>query len=169
MKHTIKSKQNNSKNCFVCGMSNALGLKTRFYESENDDVIAVFTPEEQHQSYPGITHGGISSAILDETIGRAIMCKYDEHVWGVTVELKLRYKKPVPLGVELKAIGRITGERGPLFEGSGEIILPDGEVAVTCTGKYLRQSIESIANDEFTENEWFAVEDDQELKEIKLP
>ena len=42
-----------------------------------------------HQSYPGILHGGIISAILDETIGLAIMIT-EENVLGVTVELKLK-------------------------------------------------------------------------------
>jgi len=168
MKHTIKSKQNNSKNCIVCGQENKLGLKTRFYETEKDEIIAIFTAEEEHQSYPGITHGGISSAVLDETIGRAIMSRYDEQVWGVTVELSLRYRKPVPLGVELKAIGRITEERGPFFEGTGEILLPDGQVAVSCKGKYMKRNISDIASDNFSENEWFAVEDERPVEEIEL-
>ena len=169
MKHTIKAKQNNSKNCIVCGMENNLSLKTKFYETENNEIIALFTSEEVHQSYPGITHGGISSAILDETIGRAIMAHYDEQVWGVTLELNLRYKKPVPLGVELKAVGRITAERGPLFEGTGEILLPDGEVAVSCKGKYLKRNIHDIADDSFTDNEWFSVEDETVIQEMDLP
>ena len=166
MKHSIKSKQNNSKNCIVCGQENKLGLKTRFYETDKEEVIALFTAEEEHQSYPGITHGGISSAILDETIGRAIMAKYNEQVWGVTVELKLRYRKPVPLGVELKAIGRITEERGPFFEGTGEIILPDGQVAVSCKGKYMKRQMHDIASDAFIDSEWFPVEDEQTVEEI---
>jgi uncharacterized protein (TIGR00369 family) len=169
MKHSIKSKQNNSKHCFVCGQDNNLGLKTRFYETEKDEVIAIFITEEGHQSYPGIVHGGVSSAILDETIGRAIMSRYEEEVWGVTVELSLRYRKPVPLGVELKAIGRITEERGPFFIGTGEIILPDGQVAVSCTGKYMKRKIHDIASDAFSENEWFPVEDKPILDEIDLP
>ncbi|MDC7240211.1 MAG: PaaI family thioesterase [Spirochaetales bacterium] len=169
MKHRIKAKQNNSKNCLVCGTENTLSLQTKFYETENDEVIALFTPEHQHQSYPGITHGGISSAILDETIGRAIMARYDEQVWGVTVELKMRYRKPVPYGIELKAIGRITEERGPFFEGTGEIILPDGEVAVSCTGKYMKRKIDQIANDSFTDEEWYPVADDEPVGEVELP
>lgn len=169
MKHTIKAKQNNSKNCLVCGMENKLSLKTKFYETDMNEVIALFTADEVHQSYPGITHGGISSAILDETIGRAIMARYDEQVWGVTLELNLRYKKAVPLGVELKAIGRITEERGPLFEGTGEILLPNGEVAVSCKGKYLKRKIDDIGDGTFSDNEWFPVADNPLAGEIDLP
>ena len=58
MKQTVKNKQNNSKMCFVCGMSNDLGLKASFFEMENDELVAFFTPQDIHQSYPGRLHGG---------------------------------------------------------------------------------------------------------------
>ena len=73
MEHKIVNAQNVSKNCLVCGVDNRFGLKTSFYETDNNELVAVFTPLVEHQSYPGVTHGGISAAILDETIGRAIM------------------------------------------------------------------------------------------------
>jgi len=110
----------------------------------------------------------MSSAILDEAIGRAIMARYDDMVWGVTVELNLRYKKPVPLNQEIKVIGRITAERGAIFEGSGEIILPDGEVAVTASGKYLKMPVDKISTQEFADNEWFPVEDESDVREIDV-
>ena len=31
-----------------------------------------------------------------------------ENIWGVTVELTLKYKKPIPLDEKLRVIGRIT-------------------------------------------------------------
>jgi uncharacterized protein (TIGR00369 family) len=169
MKHNIKAKQNNSKNCFVCGQHNDFGLKCKFYETENDEIIALFTPELRHQSYPGITHGGISAAILDETIGRAIMARYDEQVWGVTVDLRIRYRKPVPYDVQLKAVGRITEERGPFFEGSGEILLPNGDVAVSCSGKYMKRKISDIADDAFSQDEWYPIEDESTVRELDIP
>ncbi len=54
-----------------------MGLRGRFYVLELaaagvPEVLGVFTLREEHQSYPGRLHGGISTAILDETIGRAI-------------------------------------------------------------------------------------------------
>jgi uncharacterized protein (TIGR00369 family) len=159
MKHTIKGAQNISKNCLVCGVENQYGLKTRFYETEQNEVIALFRPQDVHQSYPNITHGGISATILDETIGRAIMAFHDSETFGVTIELNVKYKRPVPYGVELKAIGRITKDSGRIFEGSGEIYLPDGSLAVTAAGKYMKRKLVQIADPGFVENEWFAAED----------
>lgn len=154
--------------CLVCGIDNDLSLKARFYETENDEVVALFTPRNQHQSYPDRLHGGMASAILDEAIGRAIMSRYEDTVWGVTAELTLRYKKPVPLNQELKVVGRITSERGAIFEGSGEIILPDGQVAVSATGKYIKMPIDKISSAEFADSEWFLVEDQAAVGEIEV-
>ncbi|MEN8140085.1 MAG: PaaI family thioesterase [Thermodesulfobacteriota bacterium] len=161
MEHKIKGTQNISRYCLVCGEDNPAGLMTRFHETENNEVIALFYPQEIHQSYPNITHGGITAAILDETIGRALMAQGDRDSFGVTVELNVKYKRPVPYGVELKAIGRITRDSGRIFEGSGEIYLPDGTVAVTAEGKYLKRKIEQITDERFAKSgdEWFTPSD----------
>ena len=47
---------------------------------------------------------------LDELIGRAV-CIQEPLSWGVTVDLSIKYKKPVPLEQQLIAVGRITRNR----------------------------------------------------------
>ena len=86
----------------------------------------------------------MAAAVLDETIGRAVMIK-NRGVWGVTVELNLRYLKPIPLRQEVRAVGRITRDRSRMFEGTGEIVLPNGDVAVTAFGKYMKMPLGKIA------------------------
>ncbi len=160
MAHKIERCQNISKNCLVCGTENQFGLHARFYQTEDKQTIALFTPRHEHQSYPKIAHGGISAALLDEVIGRAIMAYYDQNTFGVTIDLQVRYHKPVPLDVELQAIGRITKDRGRIFEGSGELLLPNGEVAVSASGKYMKRNLEQISSSDFADEEWFCPEDD---------
>jgi len=152
--HQVRAAQNVSRMCMVCGTENVAGLKARFYELENGDLAGIFLPVAEHQGYPGRLHGGVSSAILDETIGRAINVLHPD-AWGVTVELTLRYRKPVPLDGEVRAVGRITKDSSRLFEGTGEIVLADGTVAVEASGKYLRLSIERIAGRGFDGSQWF--------------
>jgi len=184
-KRRISAAQNVSRMCLVCGADNSLGLQARFYELEasggeaasvaggeaasvaGDDggagdpaaagreLLGIFTVREEHQSYPGRLHGGISSAILDETIGRAITIAHPG-TWGVTAELTLRFRKPLPLEGEIRAVGRITRDTRRLFEGSGEIVLADGTVAVEASGRYLKLSLEDITDGAFAEREWFA-------------
>ncbi len=168
MIHKIKGKQNNSKLCFVCGLKNNFGIHAHFYVTKSQELIALFTPSEEHQSYPGRLHGGIASAILDETIGRAILNKHENDIWGVTIDLSLKFKKPIPLEQQLKVIGRITNESSRMFEGTGEIILQNGEVAVTAQGKYLKVPIEKITDFDIEENEWKVVELETDPKEIEI-
>jgi len=86
-------------------------------------VLARFTGRDHHQGYPNRMHGGVIAAILDETIGRAIMARGTLRIWGVTKEIRVRYRQPVPLGIELTAVGRITAEDERIFEGTGELRL----------------------------------------------
>lgn len=167
MKHIVKNKQNNSKMCFVCGVENKLGLKANFFEMENGELVATFTPKDIHQSYPGRLHGGIASTILDETIGRAILIK-DENIWGVTLELNVKFKKPVPYNEELKVICKITNETSRMFEGVGRIVLPNGDIAVTAEGKYFKMSVEKITDIEFTADQWFKLETENDPKEFNI-
>lgn len=167
MKYKVTKKQPNSRNCLVCGLENELGLKAVFYELDNDEIISIFKPLETHQSYPKRLHGGIAGAILDETIGRAMMIKSPE-IWGVTVELNLEYKKPIPLDEELRVVGRITRDSSRIFEGTGEILLKNGDVAVRGYGKYMKMPLQRIANFEENHEEWKIVITGNEPKEIEV-
>lgn len=145
-------KQPNSYYCFICGVKNVAGVQVRFYETHAADgtpeILARFVGREVHQGYPGRIHGGVLTGILDETIGRAVNYGAGEQVttWGVTAELTVRFLQPVPLHVELTARGRVTEEKRRLFQGTGEIYLPDGTVAVTARGKFLKLPLEAISD-----------------------
>ena len=158
MSRRIVGAQNVSRMCLVCGRDNDSSLKARFYELEDGELLGVFKPLPEHQSYPGRLHGGMSSALLDETMGRAINIA-EPDAWGVTVKLDVKFRKPVPLDGDVRAIARITKVGSRLFEGAGEIVLPDGSVAVEATGTYMKLPIERIADGDFS-LEWFADERD---------
>ncbi|MDR1773488.1 MAG: PaaI family thioesterase [Clostridioides sp.] len=165
MKYKVTKVQNVSKSCIVCGIENDLGLHTNFYELESGDIVSLSNTKEWHQSYPGRVHGGIITAILDETIGRAVSVNNDD-IWGVTISIEVQFKKPVPLDETIKCIGRITTENRKLFEGTGEIILKDGTVAAKAHGKYMKMPVGKITDADF-EEEWIPVtENDIQYIEI---
>jgi acyl-coenzyme A thioesterase PaaI-like protein len=143
--------------CLVCGTENAAGLHARFFELDGGELVGVYRPREEHQGYPGRLHGGIATAILDEEIGRAVNLA-DKSAWGVTVELSVRFRQPIPLDEEVKVVARITRDSSRLFEGTGEIVLADGSVAAEATGKYLRLPIDRIAEGDFDATDWHADE-----------
>jgi uncharacterized protein (TIGR00369 family) len=168
MRRKVTGKQQNSRMCLVCGLKNPFGLHTSFYELDNREILAVFRPREEHQSYPGRLHGGIISTILDEAIGRAIMMHSDTEVWGVTVDLQVRFKKPVPLDEELRVVGRITKDNHRFFEGTGELLLSDGTIAAEGHGRYLKTPLEKIADFDVEAQEWGIVELPEDPDEVDL-
>jgi uncharacterized protein (TIGR00369 family) len=169
VKYRVLKKQHISKMCFVCGDRNDFGLHAKFYETDDNQLVAVINPSEQHQGYPGRMHGGIAATILDETIARSICNGKNEQIWGVTLELKTKFRKPIPLGQELKILGRVTSEGTRTFEGTAEIVLPNGEIAVSAEGKYMKVTIDRITNDTFINDEWFLAESPDDPTEIEIP
>ena len=62
-----------------------------------------------------------------------------------------------PLDRELRVVGRITRDRRRFFEGTGEILLADGSIAVTAEGKYPKQPLASGTDEAFKDSEWWIV------------
>ena len=153
--------------CLVCGLDNHTGLRASFYELEEGELLAIFQPRTEHQGYPGRLHGGLAAAILDETIGRAVNRAGRGEVWGVSIELTTRFRKPIPLADEVRVIGRITKNSGRLYEGEGEILLADGTVAVEGKGKYLKLPLDRIS-DLDVEKHWRVSPSDRDPQEVDL-
>lgn len=129
-------KQPNSAMCFVCGRDNPIGLHLHFFTDEQNRVYADFTPRAEHQSFPGVMHGGLISALLDETIGRTAIA---HNIWCMTAELKVRYKKPVPLDEPLRVCGELRDVNARVLRGHGEIrSLNDNTLLAEADGIYVR-------------------------------
>lgn len=140
----VINKQTNSKMCILCGIENPGGVKASFYEMEDNSVIALFSFKEMHQSYPERTHGGMISAMLDETIGRAIWA-IEPNTWGVTANLQVKFRKPVPYEIPLKAVGSITENKSRLFKGVGRIETMEGEVLAEAEATYVKLPLSKIS------------------------
>lgn len=124
-------RQATSRNCFVCGRENPVGLHIQFYEDlANSRVVVPLVIPETYQGYPGIAHGGILATILDELSGRALMIGSEEDPFWVTAKLEIRYRRPTPTETELTAVGWVVRKRRRTAEVAGEIRLPDGTVTV---------------------------------------
>lgn len=161
-------KQHNSRLCLVCGLRNAIGLKARFYGLDDGTLVATFTARDEHQSYPGRMHGGMAATILDETIGRALMTP-EAPLWGVTVDFSMKLRQPVPLGVPLRAVGRIDSETARSFKGSGFLLLADNSVAVEGWGSYLKMPLDKIADFDHEGEEWRILEEKDDPVSFSLP
>lgn len=92
--------------CFICGLENPVGLHLHIYETEPGVVESTYIAPEHFQGYPGVLHGGIVAAILDEISGRAHMGPVDRPRFMFTGKLEIKYRKNVPINRRLKIIGK---------------------------------------------------------------
>lgn len=125
----IPGRQPNSSRCFVCGLDNHTGLGLVFYNVGVGQVEARYSVDRAYEGYPGVVHGGIVAAMLDEAVGRVAMTEDPNH-FLVTAKLELRYRAPVPIEQELRIVAQRIRDRGAMTESEGWIYLPDGSVAV---------------------------------------
>ena len=128
----IPRQQPNSHNCYVCGLKTAYGLQLVFFDNGEDQVWCDYAIPAHYEGYPGVAHGGVVAAILDEICGRASMIADLNH-FMMTAKMEVKYRCPVPLNVELRACGRVTRRRGRLAQARGELRLPDGRLAAEAT------------------------------------
>lgn len=121
--------------CFVCGDSNASGLKLRF-ETDGRIVRARFTPRAQHIGFKQTVHGGIIATVLDEIMVWA--CAVQTRRFAYCAELNVRFASPLRPGEEVLATAELTGNRrDKLYEARGELRDGSDRVLASATGKYL--------------------------------
>ena len=77
--------------CFVCGRENPVGLYMTFYDNGDNEVYSDYTVADHYQGYPGVVHGGIVAAMLDEAVGRVAMIT-DHHHFMMSVNLEVKLK-----------------------------------------------------------------------------
>ena len=127
------NKQPNSRMCFVCGVQNPVGLHLAFFEdhkSSPKQIRAEIVIPAQYQGFPGVAHGGILAAILDELASRAVLIDGGPDDLMVTLKLELRYRLPTPTETALTGAGWITSRHRNRAQAHGELRLPDGRVSV---------------------------------------
>lgn len=164
MELRVLRKQNNSADCIICGTENNASMCAGFYEVEGDYVVAEVKGKYEHQSYPGRMHGGLISALLDETIGRAIMIQ-DPNQWGVTSELNVKFRKPVPLDQTLYCVAKIIKVGSRTFVGVGFIEDANGTLLAHGSATYVKLPLDKIADGDNLG--WVLIEDNKKSFDIK--
>jgi len=107
----------NSRTCFICGVENPVGLKLKFYLTEPGVVEADYIAPLHFEGYPGVLHGGIIAAILDESSGRAFGTEEENTRFMFTAKLEVTYRKNVPIGKPLHIVGKAVRDKGRSAEG----------------------------------------------------
>ena len=106
----------------------------RFFE-DGDDIISIWRPTQNHQSWINTLHGGVQAVLLDEVCGWVVFHKL--HTAGVTAKMEMRYHKPVAtLQDYIKLRGYLKEMRRNVAIVIGEIYSAEGELLCECVCTY---------------------------------
>jgi len=99
---------------------------------------AWFAFDERHQGGPGLVHGGLVGAALDEACGLlATWYRFP----AVTARIFVRYRRPVPINTALLVRATLAGARGRRLHVDGT--LSDGcDVLAEARGAFLHVPLE---------------------------
>jgi acyl-coenzyme A thioesterase PaaI-like protein len=120
--------------CFGCGPYSTIGLKMRFDDLPDGTVESRLTLAQPYQGWRGVAHGGIVALLLDE--GMAYAAAGRGHL-GVTAELTMRFRKPVPLGEPLIVRGGVLWERRGVLGIEAAVSREDGALLASGEGRFV--------------------------------
>jgi acyl-coenzyme A thioesterase PaaI-like protein len=123
--------------CFGCGRDHPTGLKMKMAGAENR-VKGSFLVTEHHQGAPGLAHGGVLSAAVDEAMGYLLWLLAAP---AVTAHLEVNFRRPVPVGSYLQLEGELERVEGrKIFaQMTGSL---DGQIAVEASAIFIKVGVE---------------------------
>lgn len=132
------------KNCFVCGGKTGSGVDMKVYATEDGYAVGLCRTRHCHQGFPGVIHGGIVSAYLDEVLWFAARLS-DPEIPSMTVQLNVKFLKPVPIEHEIRVAAKLMHAEGRHLYSEGYILLEDDTLAATAEAHLLTLRPEDAA------------------------
>lgn len=123
-----------SRGCLICGRDNPAGLHLGYFAGDGESE-ADWTVEERFCGIPGVLHGGMVLALLDDAMWYAA---YGEGAFTMTAEVTVRYRAPVGAGRAVRVAGRVVERGRRLWKLAADLrAADDGEVLASAAGKFL--------------------------------
>jgi uncharacterized protein (TIGR00369 family) len=119
--------------CFVCSKSNPKGIHLDIECEGPDEAIARFVLDREYEGYPGIIHGGVIAAIIDDVMGNI---EFRKGYIAYTVELNIKYIKKCLVKEPLIARGMVKNFSHRIIETQGEVFDSSGDIRVMASAKY---------------------------------
>jgi uncharacterized protein (TIGR00369 family) len=115
--------------CYICGPHNPAATGISFRRNANQ-IIGEVQLDHRHQGVPGLAHGGVIAALVDEAAGSLLIA---QRLRFVTANLHVDYIAPAPTGRPLTITARLDhvhGRKHTVFTElhSGTTLLATGRV-----------------------------------------
>jgi acyl-coenzyme A thioesterase PaaI-like protein len=127
MRDLVVGRGDNTDHCYVCGQANTDGLRIPFHQDGPHGAKAQYVTRIEHDGWPGVLHGGITFALMDEALAWAL---FFQGIRGVTARAETSFKRPIRTGTPLAIRGWTVSRRRQLIMARAEIRTqePDSEL-----------------------------------------
>ena len=110
-----------SSNCFVCEPVNAVGLRQRFFnDTDLDLVVADVELGPEHSGVPSYVHGGVQLALLDEAMAWAAIAVAGR--FAVTATFTSAFHHPIRVGTQYPLEASIDARADTQLSASARIL-----------------------------------------------
>lgn len=126
----MTERQPNSRTCFICGRENPFGLKASWVsDRKTGEVRSQVVIPEHFNGYPGVVHGGVITALLDEAMARSVLVEGGFDDMLVTAKLEVAFRRPTPTDTPVVVVARLVKRIGNRAIAEAELKLADGTIA----------------------------------------
>lgn len=119
--------------CYGCGPEAPEGLHV-VARKVGEEIHATYAFEARHTGAPGIVHGGLVAALVDDVCGFAL---FVVRAPAVTRKLEVEYLKPVLVGVTYELVAKVDRYEGRKLFVSCEGRSPEGVLTFRGTGLFI--------------------------------
>ena len=109
-----------------------LGFELLAIDPAQGTIRVRFAARPEFTNPIGVVQGGFLAAMLDDTLGPALTATLEPDQFAPTIELKVNFIKPAPLGV-LIGEGRLVARGGTIAFLAGELRTAAGDLIATAT------------------------------------
>ncbi len=107
------------------------GITSELLDADGIAHFAMRCPDE-HEGSTGTAHGGWTSAVLEEVLGRIV---YLHGLLSVAGSLSITFHHPVPMGLPLSGRSWVVERTARKWHLAGELLLPtSGAILASATG-----------------------------------
>jgi acyl-coenzyme A thioesterase PaaI-like protein len=127
-------KISNDEHCFCCGKKNDRGFHLEFSYPEEGTARSSLTVPDFCTGWEELTHGGFISMLLDEVMAHACIGR---GLQGVTAELTVRFKRPLPVGTTIQVVASAEDAKGRIVKTEGTLQDDTGITYATGSAKFM--------------------------------
>ncbi|MGW0811294.1 PaaI family thioesterase [Nonomuraea sp. NPDC002799] len=109
-----------------------LGWELVEVDPEQGSIEVAFQASDQFVNPVGVIQGGFLAAMLDDTLGPALVATLPEHQFAPTMDLHVQFLRPARPG-RIVGRGRVIQRGKEVAFLAGELIGPDGKMVATAT------------------------------------